>query len=199
MNDTYKQQQIERTVTLANFAKGVAQVLGLTYKAPNPESADWQTRLQTPSHGDVFLNYSHHNRKIHVSGCWPSNAAGEVFSPARWLNLNTPGITVSVDRDVTAAAKDIARRFLPAYYEVWTVLKQRADASDDFHEKKMGAALLLAKAAGGTVTQSGRGNSAFVRGEHCEIEVRSADSFIIKHHDINQDQAVRLIEFLKDL
>lgn len=108
----------------------------------------------------VYLHlhtYGASNRRVSVSGRYPSRDGAVYTGPREWgvirYDEKAPEITVSLDRSPQAAAKDIARRFLPRYSELYAACVARKAEADERQARRDALALELAERAGVTVRQ----------------------------------------------
>lgn len=82
--------------------------------------------------GRVSLWYDRRTRKMRVSGQWPRGRSGGLRSARDWRviawDAKEPSVNVSLDREPKAIARDIERRFLGRYLEMYgQVLKVQAE------------------------------------------------------------------------
>jgi hypothetical protein len=115
-NDRWEQQQHREREFHASTAATIVDALNRV------DAAGWTiahgderhySRAVTTTGENFSLSYDRHKNRIHVSGNWPAMPDGRFWYPR--YGDESPGITVSADRAPDAVAKDIARRFLPAY------------------------------------------------------------------------------------
>jgi hypothetical protein len=95
---------------LKQFAMGVAAYLpGWTVDEEDARDDSYFTRLVHPgiAGAGIYLQRDRQRGRVHVSGAYPGG-----FGPYREERLD---ITVSMEREAQAAARDIERRFLGAY------------------------------------------------------------------------------------
>lgn len=128
----------------AKFAV-VASALG--YKLVEKEADGGMYRhfyLRKDDGRTICLHYDEWKKRIEVSGSdWPTSLG---------YNDSAPSIGVSASREGDAIARDIERRFLPSFNELWDKLKEKAEQEkqDKAGQEKTLAA--LAELTGGKVS-----------------------------------------------
>ena len=120
---------------------------GFTFEAPEDGERHY-VRLTHPDGRRFSINATWNgNGKLHVSGDYPK-CDGKYMGPREWgvigYNEQAPTINVSAERELHALARDIARRFLIAYTELYRacVAKQQDQAA--YRAQVNGAAAQLA-------------------------------------------------------
>lgn len=101
---------------IQSIAKQVAQQLGWQYQQPKDTTDTWQIKawayLSGPDNARLCLHVDTWKKRISVSGDY----AGGMMAHAK----DRPDtVTVSAERCPNAIAKDIQRRYLPAYLEAY--------------------------------------------------------------------------------
>ena len=90
------------------------------------------------------IDISARDGRLTISGIYPR--ARNVYDCLPY-NRQRPHITVSRDKTPQQIAHDIARRFWPAYVELWAEARKRLDAMIEDHRKRWEAADRLKRAA----------------------------------------------------
>ena len=71
--------------------------------------------------------------RLTISGIWPTDARGYPHTPQYPYGES---ITVSLDKSPEQIARDLTRRFLPAYLPLWEEQKRKAKDSDKYVAEK---------------------------------------------------------------
>lgn len=76
-------------------------------------------------------------RTLHVSGGWPKTEKGDSTYPYQSNHDKVPdfkkdGINISLKKSPEKAWVEITKRFLPGYFEMFKLMKDRADTSDKY-------------------------------------------------------------------
>jgi hypothetical protein len=120
------------------WAAAVASALGGTLAAPrNPENAGhWQT-VRLPDGLTFDLHLNGYESRVAVRGNWPRDGGEQCVTPREAIRYDTEAakIQVGAERDPAAAAKDIARRFLPAYREQYAACLARVEQRNAYQNK----------------------------------------------------------------
>jgi hypothetical protein len=89
--------------------------------------------------------------KLHISGMYPKDGT-RCMSPRDWGAIKysdtPPSINVSASRDPKAIAKDITRRFLPVYTEVFNACVARKTQQDSYRNTQAEAVRQIVAALG---------------------------------------------------
>lgn len=96
----------------------------------------------------LYVSYDPYKNRFCISGKWPGSKTpndGTCFTPSC---LPSPSITVDAEKSDEQIARDITRRFLPAYREVLAKCIERRDAHDAYIRKVNGLAAELAEILG---------------------------------------------------
>lgn len=126
-----------------DIARQVARLLGEGWSFQEKRTPDgrlcWWSEIWHKDGYGLHLSSDRTGKRLVVSGEWPKDAKGETYRPSSYSHSTdpqAPEITVSKDRPADQIAKDITRRFLPAYLRAWTAMKERARASDEYEAAK---------------------------------------------------------------
>lgn len=84
-----------------------------------------------------------------ISGTWPRGVDGTNFYPNEHRDPKAPRITCSMTRTAEAVAKDIQRRFLPAFVPLWDQMEDRRAIWDKRHTDRDDMMRTLAEVAHG--------------------------------------------------
>lgn len=132
--------------------------------------------------------------KLHVSGGWPKDPDGTYRIPyvssfnaetATGVHVARNGINLSMEKSPAVIAKEITRRYLPAYTAAWAEMKGASDKAHEHTTETETTAAAVASLLGGrlstneragawtrTVWSSGRIREAKVTGGRVELELR---------------------------
>jgi hypothetical protein len=121
---------------------------------PFPVDYNWGGRLtcHAGQHDEAIIVFSagyvlrgSSCEKMEIRGELPKNAKGE--SPYIGYGKKMPSINVSTSKTGTQIAKDIERRFLPAYTEILKSAVETVRSQDAYYSKRDAMALQIAQIA----------------------------------------------------
>lgn len=160
--------------------------------------------LDGPGEDRIWISYDSHKHRFTISGRWPcSKIDNSTFTPSGLWNPkpDSPSIGVDADKSAEQIAKDIARRFLPAYRQV---LKRCQEARDN-HDSYIRNSNNLARDIAGILGAKARGNygnkgpeQRHIYADGIEVET-SADSASFKIRSLSAEKARQLAAFLKNI
>ena len=116
----------------------VAAALGGSLAAPrDPEQRNGWRDIRLPDGLTFCLSLVGDENRVSVGGDWPKDSKGQRVTPREALGYNTEAakIYVGAERDPKAAAKDIARRFLPTYREQYAACLERVASRNAYQDK----------------------------------------------------------------
>lgn len=151
------EQAAERKATAEFHAKvkAVAPLIGGTYVANIGEEGYCAhvALVRLPFGGIVHFSRDWRGTdKCSVSGEWPRTAKGEVqapyFSAHSQNGPKSPDIGISISRPAETLAKDILRRFIPAYQALYAAQVERVNSANDYAAKTATNKARLEKAFG---------------------------------------------------
>lgn len=128
----------------------VAAALGGTPFVRNPEFAGgWQV-IRLPDGLTFSLHLNGYESRVSVSGDWPKDGNNQTVTPRDAIRYDTEAanIHVGAERDPAAAAKDIARRFLPAYREQYAACLERVAGRNEYQRTVEANAKRIAEVLG---------------------------------------------------
>lgn len=112
------------TERLNTFATGVAAALTGDWTVTRPADSDRPSGVEIGSgERTIHLLCWANSKKVQVLGAYPTD--NNVYLD------DAPSIKVGVDRDPAGAAKDIERRFLPAFEAHWQEIARRVTEAND--------------------------------------------------------------------
>lgn len=144
----YQIEQAAKAKTFQNQVKAIAKALGRPIVTRPGDVADRIGLIDLGEGRAIHFGKVWNQNRAEVSGVWPRNAKGELFSPRTFSNSNSgyASITISLDRSPEAVAKDITRRLLPGYNAEYAQQVLYRDGSDK-HANDTVESLRLAAAA----------------------------------------------------
>ena len=206
-----------------------AKVLKMTASAPDPESKyDARVNMSNAAGEDIHVYFSagYGDKRIKVSGNYPRNADGSypgtVYATTeergshdkpgtgipgldigQYGEIAHPTITISPDKTPEIIARDIERRFLPAYREYLRRVQARVNDHNEY-EAKTAAALAALK--GAALTEYEAKERKFnmdgrkVKGQdytpHANIQA-SREDITLEIRNLSIDQAARILAVIK--
>lgn len=135
----------------ATWAAAVAAALGGSLDKPrHPENSSYWQTVRLPDGLTFDLHLLGYESRVAVSGNWPKDGNGQSVTPRDAIRYDTVAakIYVGAERAPAAAAKDIARRFLPAYREQHAACVARAGQRNNYQNKVTANTRRLAKVLG---------------------------------------------------
>lgn len=193
-------------VTLASidaWARAVAAVLphGPWSLDPSPQAGRPITNLRRADGAGMHFDCDARTGKAEISGHYPraDHPDSAYFGPSGYGSDPRINISVSVLRDPAAAAKDIAKRFLPDYLARYAKGLQdkcaheesTARAEDDIRR------LIAAADSGAPAQHSRRPGYAWISVPGGHVERRGGSDIKIEVTSVPIDAAVAIIEILK--
>lgn len=149
------------------FAALVAAALGAEWSV-KPATHDWEERHPRVQRADgpsfwIGGGPDTREKQYNIHSEWPKDQQGAEHRPSSWANNETvPTINFTASKSPDAAAKDITRRFLPAYLPLWEKYQAEAAGADSYHTNRRTLAQHAAAIVGGKVIEEGK-NPAIVR------------------------------------
>jgi len=134
-----------RTRTLLRAARGIAaQLDGWSFREPDRDWGGWVAILEGPDGQGLRLLWAPGRKRGQVEGVFPKLPCG---NPAYIRHENQKRCRIGVDftRPPADLARDITRRLLPAYEEVFEEVRLRTEEAQARHE---GAEGLLSELTG---------------------------------------------------
>lgn len=151
------------TRALFQYAAGIVHELGSDVWELVPTTTDpidYESRIPhirrktDGANFDISSAYRDKNR-LSVSGNWPKDATGTqqrpYFSQYSDFGTESPSITFARSKTTAQAARDIARRFLPAFLPMWEKQAATVNHWDDNRTKRKNLAQTLAELLDGKV------------------------------------------------
>jgi hypothetical protein len=186
---------------LDTFAADLAKALGLTCRLVNERQ-----RIYTGHESYFFLRVPSPGR-LEICGNFNLLALQkDGQSTPQWFGhgIASPSITVSAARTVEQIAKDIQRRFLPAYAAAFETAAQRRNADDACRRQAASAALAIQTAVGDFGHISDRSDFRVYLNRNAENSLSlgvgiSGDLVKLEVGYLPQDKALAVINFLKTL
>jgi hypothetical protein len=230
MTDYDKAREIEHARTAEIRAKIVAAaaVLKFTAEAPDPDCKyDCRVHIRNAAGEEIYLyTIAYDKWRVKVSGNYPRNADGSwpgaVYATneergthdvpgtgipgldiAQYGEISSPSITISPDKTPEVIARDIERRFLPAYREYLRRLMVVINAHNDYEmitaaslETLKGAALTEYEIKDRKFNMDGRK----VKGQDytpCANVRASREDITLEIRSLTIDQARRILAVIK--
>jgi hypothetical protein len=111
-----------------------------------------QPRLVGPKGMAIYINSSDHRGKLHIHGEWPM-AGHKYMSPRSWCVVpygqdQDISINVSIERGPDVIAREIMRRFLGSYRDLYEQCLARKAEHDAYRNRAHATACQLATVAG---------------------------------------------------
>jgi hypothetical protein len=106
-----------------------------------------------------------------------------------------PEISVAGDRGAQAIAKEIKKRFLPAYLPLLAKAIARRDEANSYEDKTRANLVYLAASVGAPVPDERNRSTVYASG--VEIQV-SGDSITLKLSSLNVEQAKQILQMVKE-
>jgi hypothetical protein len=112
---------------------------------------------------------------------------------------DTISINVSLAKGAQAIAKDIARRFLPYYTELYAKVLERVKSDDEFDAAKQKAIDTIV-ALGLNINSKGADALSWYGGKngYASVRVNSANSIELDLHSIPLDKAIAVLKLIKE-
>jgi hypothetical protein len=159
--ETYQERNAREAREFGAWCKKVAAALGGTLLLePETEYARRSRKISLPATATeiavtFYVSRDEYRKKIGVGGQWPKDDNQQTVSPREALGYNTVAaeIHVGIDRDPVAAAKDIARRFLPLCREQYAACLVQVNARNDYRSRCAANAKKIAALTGATIPE----------------------------------------------
>lgn len=172
---------------------------------------EWRRRQLSHEDGRRLTFYAEQNGKgtrIGVSGSWPQTGSGSQLTPRYCLRDSeiadkTTEITVSGEKTPEQIARDVARRLLPDYSELFGKLRDVARQRDDHRAQVIATANRIADALGARRVDEDRlpgevSSLTIHPGKLNVYEVRVyGDSASVEISSLPVSQVLALVEWLK--
>ena len=173
-----KQEELARRKTAQDQARAIAEHLdGWSIQAPdetNEHTANTRTTLVKTEHDGhpdcpptFSLAYQDYEKRVSIRGDFPHL---EYHNDSLPMEPKPPHVTISPTRAPKAAAADIARRFIPAYLDLWKKATDNHAESTARRTDQKTTAAAMAAITGDTPTLDGwshehrTGNTWNIRG-----------------------------------
>lgn len=122
----YAEQDQQRSAARAAFVAAVPAIVtalralepikGWALKpATDPTERVRWVKLYNADDEDLFLGFDEYKTRIDISANWPTLPDGTTWYPRKYRDEASPAIGVSATKAPAQIARDIVRRFLPAY------------------------------------------------------------------------------------
>lgn len=129
MTDTRSLNRAAFVHALPQIARELATLepaAGWLLELPDVEDRARWTRVRAMESGDVFtLHFDEHKNRIDVLPDWPRMPDGTTWYPRKYADESSPAIGVSAAKAPAQIARDIVRRFLPAYRVLLAKARER--------------------------------------------------------------------------
>lgn len=99
----------------------------------------------------VMFDRHNNNGKLQVYPHWPKDASGQENWPR--TDDRPSAVNISASKPAEQIAKDIERRFLPAYFEAWDKQQAQVNERNVYNERKLANIDRIAKETGGKVSR----------------------------------------------
>lgn len=204
----------ETTSDIRPLAREIARHFGQGWTMEEAPP-DWGEQVRTRAylvHEDgrriMLLAHWGPGGKMHVCGDYGEDNGRRVYpkdvGAIRW-DEEAPAINVSPHRGAEAVAKDIARRFLPRYTEVWTRCRETIEGRREYRRRAKENAERIAKAIGAApddvrAHEGGDAYTIYVRAtdlQHGRIEVGGSYAEILVSVK-DMDAAEKIARALRD-
>lgn len=130
------------------------------YKAPVQESGSWGVTLPGADGRGLFIHCNEWgNSRLRISGIYP-RFENQVVTGWLYPSAHAPEITISPLREPQAIARDIARRILPAYEELFDRCRVKVAELEEAKRQKADATAALCEVLGCTPSEAPRTCSA---------------------------------------
>ncbi len=186
------------TAILQNVAQALAVALGESWTVhtfpADDEYSRWNSRerINGPDGMSIDLNLGPYNHpgKIHADGNYPSrNGQGNMLP----YGVTVPHVYCDARRPVDTIVKDIIRRLLPAYRELYAQASKRTEEHDDYTTRKNAATLRICAAFHGHRMEWRSDGSVYFDGGSAEV---TPDRVSFQHLSVTMEQAERIAAVL---
>jgi hypothetical protein len=157
-----KREDAARNTALVELAGAVAHEMRhyeVSVKVHNDFPHVTYVSLRRIDGGASFsLGYDWRDKsKVHVTAHWPKDASGKehrpYFSEYSENGSAAPSIAFSAKKDAKVIAKDIERRFLPAFLPLWDKMVEEVTKNNDYATKRAALAKSVAGLLDGKVAK----------------------------------------------
>lgn len=129
----------DNIAVLRIFARDLAEALGAEWTLEPGDRDRHPTLRHAAGYGFLLTGPGWSGKgKRSVHAHYPRDAKGQESRPyfSSWDNLKDPGISFSDTKPAAQAAKDITRRFLPAYLPLWEKQLALVTANNNYRQKR---------------------------------------------------------------
>jgi hypothetical protein len=186
-------------LNLATLAQLIARNLeGWTWEEPvNQNIRDSWQLLAGPGGAKLHLHYDQRTNRLSVGGEYPRDG-GTIYP---WNEKDRPdGISVSAQREPRAIAKDIERRYLPAFLVAFRKgVEMFAKARANEHGKKEFVEKLARLCGTGQLSNKFAFTHYLNSPLRFELRVEGPDGVRVQIDGLNSQQAQALLKFLLTL
>lgn len=145
MTTNYAEQDQRRQAARAAFVAAVPAIVtalralepikGWALKpATDPTERVRWVKLRNADGEDLFLGFDEYKTRIDISANWPQLPDGTTWYPRKYRDEASPSIGVSATKAPTQIARDIVRRFLPAYRVLLAVATADITAATQYRD-----------------------------------------------------------------
>lgn len=178
-------------------AADIARHIGRGWSvAPHNGTDRETTKLNGPDSYCIVLERNEHERRIVIKGSYPTDAQRRCYVS---YHDNEPRITVAETRPVGEIAKEITRRFLPEYKQVFSKVLDQIRATEEQERKERELMGYLAPIVGLTPYRDDNNTaSGFVNGTtHIKITTHYGKCDL-KIDEIPTEAAARILEIINE-
>jgi len=150
----------------------------------------------------VYLNT--YRGKFEISGQWPKDPEGNLMSAREWrvipYNAVEPGIKCSSTRKPEGIAKDIVRRFLPDYLELYAKVLERQAKREAHKQNREALTKELCQILRGELHNDKKGARRYYKrsGDSVYIQVHSGESVTLELR-VGPEEARKVLQVLENL
>jgi len=197
-------EEQKQDVNLETIAPQIAAALGDGWDTDpqSDESNSYRDRCATlvhPSGRKLYLNKHTREKRISV-GCGWLYVDGRQMYPRDYMTRDAwdkavTSINVGLAKSPEQMAKDITRRLLPGYAEMWAALEQRRDEQLRTHVEAVDLARAIASALGKEdwdVEKRMRDGEARIYGAGVDFHVRATGGVKVEGYSLTREQALQL-------
>lgn len=189
MNNTKETSKLTGT-----YLWEVARSLGTKWQVQGHN--DWYAEVFTDRYRiELSIGYPH--KRIGISGRYPRD-----YEPARWQRTEAgdpvDSITVAVDRDPKAVAREITNRLLPGYEKLLVISLAKQKQGEEY-KAKTEETIEEIVTAGYAEHPRNRGDvsSMYLKDSHSYQVTASGDSVRFEHFSCPKDVALRVMAMLR--
>ncbi len=187
--------------TAETVAAALTAETGEPWSAEPPTGDNWHDENYARLNNAAGRSFSLHRdrQRVSVYGCYPQPPAGGAVISS---HDNPPEITFNPERPAQAIARDMARRFLPAFHALWVKAEGRIiEQGRRIVAQEAAAAALAEILATQPYQHGGRGSAVCLSAygpNSAKFEVHSADYIHIELRVQDLDTARRIAMILAD-